>query len=1442
MKGYVEIYQGSPETGKLIHSENNMILDGAREHIVNVMSMPSFPSGLSGTPQAKMSVDTSNFNIRAMSIGGPEEWFHKRDSRFYPNLELSTTPEHANGVRYSLRQPYVNNYNFSSAGEHTIRTSIDAFQLIRDQGFTETLGRDRSKNLLQVDYGGSSINLGKFRSWVPDNYHPGTDRVKPFGWNTYINGEAYPDNYILPAREGYSSSALQAIKPYGASNPSAYWLLEIDANNFPYNYNPRRPDHTYRYEYDILKEFPGAAYNGSQGEGGTEPYLDWLIYDSNSGGGRLPGSLGKGKVKSFKSSSDIEPFQGQRIRLAFSNIWAGSSILDNFKVFETHDENGDALPGTGIWDIKTEGTPTVTQMIDVDGTSGLQIDSDSQGDRVTLAHELRLEAGRNYKLRLDSSGTDPIQVRMYRMNDNLDFYAPLEWVDFNNGLVRTVSTSGVSSIPHLTVEMDSTVKAREVEFTIPGSMDDYDAQPQVLDGISDFVEAGVLTPDHVYVLELVIPSEKGDRYSNTFIRNCSLYDLNETLSPNSEFNLRNSFLLNSDFEYRNSPGRPPAPDGNSNHVSIRDPEGAVKYGLVDLSGWAVHSPINHLDPTYTVYDYIATNGSVAWEYSSVNVGNKTIDGYLHLRSATLAAGDTNARISQTFQIPDEYFEGWYDPAQGVIDKYKEPQLFVSWWENNEGAEGTLYGSILNVRTNGLGTEKHYHFSGDTAGGIDMGVWQPRANLPYYYTSGSGNKWKFHSRSIKIDAPTCYQQQLKAEYVAGPKSSGAQGHTRLHDFRVGILPNWSKGTQGNKESYLYLTSANALGMHASGTFVGGNQNTQVPMVRTNVTGLRPDKKFYAIVKYKTNHATVGDSAFKLCFTNDLENYEGADTGRAYKIDNSTCVGEWTDSANPQNGLNAHRRLYHTNNKWVTSSIGPIYGMDNEGFSVSSNYTLTLMTDYSNADVFQAEIDHVRIVDSNFFAGSDLEPWQYANYAADLSMTSEKSNWANQQIPYYGGWRYFNASGTDPKTCAVRPYINTDGTNSWMEWKSKSSATDYDGELRFIDKIKNLGLKAGENMAFSFDHTAETGDWWGYAIRLYSDGEFPRPGSAGSWWYWNPDTFQWEEGSSQKFTSTTNMGVAAYPFQNSVTVPIRLPEEAVDDAVLFIDFRPKGGAVDDIHKFGNFKLYQTYEQKDLSAIASVAPSPLDTTLQASSAGPGKQGHFLNYLEFSSYDQNASSLNTEQILQHGCFLPGSGIVMASSTFGHAGGLGYDNAANKVPNTYVGGSSLSGVLSGTLNMRGVVNSDGFIYENPNSFGQHNNPAGGFTIADSSAGFLTSAIGTLSSTKEIKYILTLSSTDWKFLDYYYGGIGSIGLWTLDRTATVKKRFKEEAVTYPLWTSATGTPYAESLYNMTDSTKNPVFKLFAKKTFQPGGLKLIENSLATDNIDDYLTIIWSIKF
>ena len=67
MKGYVEIYNGDPEKGKLIHAEHNMILDGAREQIVNILTTPTFPSATSSTYQASCALDPSNFNVKAMS-------------------------------------------------------------------------------------------------------------------------------------------------------------------------------------------------------------------------------------------------------------------------------------------------------------------------------------------------------------------------------------------------------------------------------------------------------------------------------------------------------------------------------------------------------------------------------------------------------------------------------------------------------------------------------------------------------------------------------------------------------------------------------------------------------------------------------------------------------------------------------------------------------------------------------------------------------------------------------------------------------------------------------------------------------------------------------------------------------------------------------------------------------------------------------------------------------------------------------------------------------------------------------------------------------------------------------------------------------------------------------------------------------------------------------
>ena len=148
-----------------------------------------------------------------------------------------------------------------------------------------------------------------------------------------------------------------------------------------------------------------------------------------------------------------------------------------------------------------------------------------------------------------------------------------------------------------------------------------------------------------------------------------------------------------------------------------------------------------------------------------------------------------------------------------------------------------------------------------------------------------------------------------------------------------------------------------------------------------------------------------------------------------------------------------------------------------------------------------------------------------------------------------------------------------------------------------------------------------------------------------------------------------------------------------------------------------------------------------------------------------------------------------------------------------------MSGLQIGDLNSASAVNSEGFILESKVARASQ-------ALADASGGFIVSGIGDVSATREVKYILTLSYKDWKYLDYYFGGIGTIGLWTLDRDATLDK-YASESETAGI-----------DLYNIKDVPRNPIFKLFAKKVFLPGGLKLNE---ASSN-DDYLTITWGIKF
>jgi len=263
----------------------------------------------------------------------------------------------------------------------------------------------------------------------------------------------------------------------------------------------------------------------------------------------------------------------------------------------------------------------------------------------------------------------------------------------------------------------------------------------------------------------------------------------------------------------------------------------------------------------------------------------------------------------------------------------------------------------------------------------------------------------------------------------------------------------------------------------------------------------------------------------------------------------------------------------------------------------------------------------------------------------------------------------------------------------------------------------------------------------------------------------------------------------------------------------------------------------------------PTPADATLQSvqPSGNPGELGHFLNRINFFNYyptklRSQATALNPdvsglrainnpmapsitgektlEEAVAMGAYLPSAGLFFGSGTYGVA----------NIKALY-GLATSGGLVYGVLNQMGVVNSDGYIYRHPHA------PTDA-DARDASAGFIVSSYlsdpTNTYSHKTIRYILKLHKDDWRFLDYYMGGLGALGLNTLD----YKKTYAKLGTAFQI--SGTGAAYdgksRVGLYKIADPSRNPIFNLTNKKVTFPPGLKIDYDTT------DHITIIWDINY
>lgn len=146
MKGTVRVYQGYDE--KPIFEESNLIVDGFKEHIVDIMTRVPAPSAVSADVSA--SYTTSNFTVQAMSFSPNESNFDRIHSLAclsgYVDSASLTSLDPGDGNAWSYRED-ISNSQFSAVNA---RGAPATNSILQNNVFSAT--RDYFKNSTFKDF------------------------------------------------------------------------------------------------------------------------------------------------------------------------------------------------------------------------------------------------------------------------------------------------------------------------------------------------------------------------------------------------------------------------------------------------------------------------------------------------------------------------------------------------------------------------------------------------------------------------------------------------------------------------------------------------------------------------------------------------------------------------------------------------------------------------------------------------------------------------------------------------------------------------------------------------------------------------------------------------------------------------------------------------------------------------------------------------------------------------------------------------------------------------------------------------------------------------------------------------------------------------------------------------------------------------------------------
>lgn len=565
-----------------------------------------------------------------------------------------------------------------------------------------------------------------------------------------------------------------------------------------------------------------------------------------------------------------------------------------------------------------------------------------------------------------------------------------------------------------------------------------------------------------------------------------------------------------------------------------------------------------------------------------------------------------------------------------------------------------------------------------------------------------------------------------------------------------------------------------------------------------------------------------------------------------------TGRWSPIPN-QGNINANMsNANHPVRNFVAAPSAIITNMCLYGLGKDTEYQLNII----NTSGGEFTFNDVALTDTALIANPGTDRWvrDSSIFTSEFYGNSHYKNYTNGVvIKYYSTLGEVSDPSSltpprpaqTPKFASVASQVSSLGVPTLTFPAVNTSIVRYPWILSNFT-LDDYGLQGGDEFAFGYDTllTLENGDVKGYvSMEVESDGNV---------YHYDFTTKNWIPGGSRRemvFTIEPNNASVISNDTTSFWTKIATPQITAPTfgpntkMVASLRIVPSSDSNSDI-LVKDFRMYKTIEARRQDAANLLGteyrvsgdtflfpefPTPMDESLQSKgkTGTPGELGHFLNripYFEASSYALNLvrtynspadPSITGEKTLEEavsmGAYLPSEGFYFGPGAFGTSG--------------------VSGLMSGTLNAVGVVNSDGYIYQHPFAATNEN---------DASAGFVTSSYvhspygGWTHKPKVNRYVLKVHKNDWKFIDYYMGGIGALGLNVFDYKKT------HEKLGTSLMVSSNSVSYSQgsrvALYNVADPSRNPVFRLTNKKvTFAPGLHIDYQNT-------DWLTIIWDIDF